>query len=793
MANQLAVSVVIGAALKSSFNTVVNKSVSQFDRVSGSIKSVESRLRKADQPTQNLSRGMKTAAVASRRLAHEETKLGQSVDALRAKYKKLNTELDKQRNSNKQRRNELRGELFDAVALGAVVVAPLRVAASFEQAMDKVGAVSRASESDMAQLTQTARQLGATTEWSASQAASGMQFLAMAGFSTQEMITAMPGVLNLASAGAIELSSASDIASNVLSGFVLQADQMGRVGDVLTNAFTSSNTSLQGLGETMKYVAPVAAKNHIALELAAAMAGKLGDAGIQGSEAGTALRAIVSRLAAPTREAAQALEDLSLETRTANGDLRALPDVFADMQNAMEGMGSAAQTELISTVFGLEATSAAAILLGKASSGELQTYAASLTEVGSASRVAARQNDNAMGAMKRLGSAVESIAISVGSVLLPPLASIADVAAVVIGKVDGLAQAFPAVTAVVGGLTAALIVGKVTAIAGGFAATFLAGSWLSAKHAAIKLGSAVTIANTRLGTFNKTLLVTGARTRALAIGGAISSFGSSLIAFATRAVPVALGGIRALTVAMVTNPIGAVITGIAVAGVLIYKYWQPLKAFFGGIWSGFTEAVKPAVQALQPLMGILSPIGAALGWVAEKVGAVIGWFGDLLAPVNMAGDELEGFATTGEKVGAIIGNAFKIALAPITAVGTAIGWVGEKLGLIDKQKALNIEPVVKPNNVVPFPTESVRKATTIQRAQPRTVDLATLSSQGNAALATVPSSSAAPAQQVVNHNKYEISVQAQPGQDAAVLVDQIMREIKRREKTEKRGGLYDNE
>ena len=135
----------------------------------------------------------------------------------------------------------------------------VKVAADFEQAMSRVGAVSRASEEDMALLTAQARELGATTAFSASQAAEGMEYLAMAGFDTQQIIAAMPGLLDTAAAAGESLGSTADIVSNILSGFGLEAEETGRVADVLTATFTSSNTTLGSLGETMKMVAPVAA------------------------------------------------------------------------------------------------------------------------------------------------------------------------------------------------------------------------------------------------------------------------------------------------------------------------------------------------------------------------------------------------------------------------------------------------------------------------------------------------------------------------------------------------------
>ncbi|MEO1951402.1 phage tail tape measure protein, partial [Thioclava sp.] len=157
------------------------------------------------------------------------------------------------------RSQALVGEAAALAGTGYAMVRMLKPAVDFEASMAKVGAVSRASDNDLDRLTATARTLGRETPWSASQAAEGMQYLAMAGFDVNQTIEAMPGMLNLASAGATDLGTASDIASNILTGFNLKADQMNRLGDVMVNTFTSSNTTVGSLGETMKYVAPAAA------------------------------------------------------------------------------------------------------------------------------------------------------------------------------------------------------------------------------------------------------------------------------------------------------------------------------------------------------------------------------------------------------------------------------------------------------------------------------------------------------------------------------------------------------
>ena len=237
------------------------------------------------------------------------------------------------------------------MAMGAGIAKSITIGAAFESDMAKVAAVSRASDEQLKQLTATARQLGAETQWSASEAAQGMQYLAMAGFKTNEIVETMPGMLNLASAGAIDLASASDIASNILTGFGLSASDMNRVGDVLTNTFTQSNTTLQGLGATMKYAAPVAKAMGVSIEEAAAMAGKLGDAGIQGEMAGTTLRSVLLRLSAPSQQAAAALDTLGVKTTDADGKMKSFPAILKELNAAMSGMSESAKANFTKTIF----------------------------------------------------------------------------------------------------------------------------------------------------------------------------------------------------------------------------------------------------------------------------------------------------------------------------------------------------------------------------------------------------------------------------------------------------------
>jgi len=194
--------------------------------------------------------------------------------------------------------------------------AMIMTAANFQSGMNKVKAISGATGKDFEALEEQAKDLGATTKFSASEAADGMSFLAMAGFETNEIISAMPGMLDMAAASGLELADAADIASNIMSGFNMEASEAGRVADFLAKTAASANTDVHQLGSAMSYAAPLASELGISAEETAAAIGFMSDAGIQGTRAGTALRGGLTRLVKPSKEAQGVMNRLVLKCST---------------------------------------------------------------------------------------------------------------------------------------------------------------------------------------------------------------------------------------------------------------------------------------------------------------------------------------------------------------------------------------------------------------------------------------------------------------------------------------------
>lgn len=302
------------------------------------------------------------------------------------------------------------------VGLGA---AALKVGMDFEEGMSQVQAISGATGEDFEALKSQAREMGATTRFSATEAASGMEFLAMAGFETNEIMEAMPGLLDLAASSNMDLGRAADIASNIISGFGMEAEEAGRVSDVLAKGASTANTNVEQLGNAMEVVAPVAEMVDLEIEGLTAGIGRMSDAGIQGQKAGRMLRQGILRLSDPTGEAADLIEDLGINAFDADGNMKDLDQVVGQLNKGLEGMDSQAQAAALSTIFGSESTAGWSALL-KVGEDDLKSYTKELKDSeGAASDMADTMEDNAKGALRELRSAAEEAGIAFSEHVIP--------------------------------------------------------------------------------------------------------------------------------------------------------------------------------------------------------------------------------------------------------------------------------------------------------------------------------------------------------------------------------------
>ncbi|MDD2870080.1 phage tail tape measure protein [Neomegalonema sp.] len=496
-------------------------------------------------------------------------------------------------------RASVAGALVEGAAgkMTRAIRGPIEIAAEFQEAMSLVGAVTKDITGEQLEaLRKQALALGASTTFSATQAAEGMGFLAKAGFDAAAQMAAMPSMLDLARAGAVDLGRTADIASNILSGFGLDAAQMTRVADVMVAVFTTANTDIPMLGDTMKYIAPLARAAGLSLEEAAAMAGLLGNAGIQGSEAGTALRAMLQRLAAPTGEAAKLLRSLGVSIADEKGDLRNMVTLLNEVGAAVEGLGTQKQLEAIGTIFGAEAAAGAAELLSKGK--KIGDYVAEVTKSqGRAADVAKKMADNFRGAQTEFSSAVETLSISLGTILLPRLTELALWGAKAASGLNEWVAAHPELAKtgmIVAGLAAAVIavVAPIMAVVGAFATMVGAGFgafakiglavvWLAPKFLAAVTAIRVFAAGLWLAAGNLPFLMVR-----LALMGALLQ-GRLVAAFRMAAVAA-----RAFGLALLTNPIGLAVAAIVAGALLVWRYWEPISGFFKDLWARVQRAFE---------------------------------------------------------------------------------------------------------------------------------------------------------------------------------------------------------
>lgn len=509
------------------------------------------------------------------------------------------------------------------VGMGAAI---LTTAGNFESSMNDVRAVTGATGQDLQDMTDLAKEMGSTTAFSASESADALAFLGMAGLSAQESMDALPGVLDLAAAGGMELATTADIATNVLSGFGLEVDQLARLNDVLAEAARSSNTSVEQLGGGFQYVGPVASAAGMSLEETAATLGMLADAGIQGEQGGTALRGALSRLLQPTSEVQSRLDDLGVTISDADGSMRPFADIMGDLENA------GADVNDMLTIFGVEAGPGMMAILQRGSD-DLRDFTGNLENAeGAAKEMADIKMEGLQGQLKQLQSATEGVVLAIAdSGLLETVTSLLTKAAEWVGK---MSETSPEL------LKWATIIAAVVAAVGPLL---------------IFVGMLITAVG-KIGAVLKILIPIF---KAVAMAKMLFS--------------------AALWASPLTWIVLGIVALIAII-VLLIVYWDDVAAAASAAWDWIVSSASTAWDWLVAfLVGILAWIvGLVTGWGASLLAVVTGAWDGATSAVSAAVDWIVGFV-----VGLVVGVlSFLARLAQIP------GMVGAYfMGLYQRAKA----------------------------------------------------------------------------------------------------------
>ena len=442
------------------------------------------------------------------------------------------------------------------IGLGAAAV---KVGSDFETGMSEVGAISGATGDDFVKLQEKAKEMGATTKFSATEASEGLKYMAMAGWDTSQMLDGLDGVMMLAAASGEDLGLVSDIVTDALTAFGMEAREASGFADLLASASSNSNTNVALLGESFKYVAPLFGALGYSAEDAALGLGLMANAGIKGSQAGTSLKTAIANLASPTKAMGTAMDQLGISITDANGQMLPFKGVMDELRGKFADLTEEQQAHYASTIFGKEAMSGMLAIINASEEDYAKLTDATRNYTGTAKEMADVMQDNLQGEIILLKSALEGVALQLYEAMLPALEK---VVAAVQKAVDWFANLSPEVKqiiVVVAGLAAA--VGPLLIVIG---------------QMSIGMGAAIQAGSKLAGIFVK-----------------------------------------------LTTPVGLVIAAIAgliAAGVLLWKNWDTisakakeiwgsLKDFFVNIWGKIKNTFSTAMEWIKNLFLQYHPIG----------------------------------------------------------------------------------------------------------------------------------------------------------------------------------------
>ncbi|MEC6035790.1 phage tail tape measure protein [Acinetobacter nosocomialis] len=617
----------------------------------------------------------------SRNLQTGSSNLNQHSGALNTMhngYDRVANVLDKVRNKTQawsdslkanraQMREEFKSLAMNSVIAGAGLYQFLKPAVDFEKQMSGVQSVLDLEKQSaaMKQLTKDARKWGASSSFSPGEAAQAQFALGSGGFNADQIHKSLGGTLQLAEAGKVELERAAQIAVGTLNGFGLAASEIGRVNDVFLKGTNLTATSVDGLGETMKYVAPIAKAYGASIEQATAMTGLLGNSNILDTQAGTSLRGIMTRFAAPPKEARNAFAKLKIETADANGNLRDMSDIMAEVNKATAKMGSKERLDIFKDIAGQEAVSAFAVLVDQSAlldknSGKTVNKIKELTKElenskGAAARAAAILKDNLAGDIEQLGGSIQDLSISVLNALGTDLRGFVTGLGAFIDRIKDWVDANPELVRTIANLAMKLLMFKVAMLSVRYTGNLLFGTIFSMVAGITKFALFMWIATKVLGKFG-----IGMPSRFTLISTAVRVLGNAFMFLSRQALPLLIAGLRTLAIALLTNPISWIIAGVVGLAYVIWKFWGPIKAFFVGFWDGLKIGLAPLIDSLSsawsslkttmsPLLPLWNGLVSAFNWVKDAISG-------LFTPFQATNAQLQAATANGKSFGQVIGT-----------------------------------------------------------------------------------------------------------------------------------------
>ena len=477
-----------------------------------------------------------------------------------------------------------------SAAVTGLGVAAVKTAADFDSAMANVAAISGATGDDLQALRDKAREMGEKTKFSASEAADAMSYMAMAGWKTGDMLSGIEGIMHLAAASGEDLATTSDIVTDALTAFGLTAEDSAHFADILAAASSNANTNVSMMGETFKYCAPVAGALGYSAEDVAEAIGLMGNAGIKSTQAGTALRTMMTKLQGELKLSGEALGEVTIQTANADGSMRELSDILADCRTAFSKMSESEAAAAAETLVGKNAMSGFLALMNSAP-GDIDKLRNAIENCdGSAENMAAIMQDNLNGQLTILKSQLEELAISFGEMLMPVIRKVVTAVQGFVDKLNNMDEAQRKTIITIGLVIAAL-------------------------------GPFLVILGTVISTVGKSMKAYASATKGIkklmvAVKSGTGIFGK---------LGTALGGISA--------PVLAIVAVIAVLVAAFTHLWKTNDGFRENIIATWTQIKETVNNFCQGIVDRLNSLGFEFSSITEVLKAVWDGFCNLLGPV----------------------------------------------------------------------------------------------------------------------------------------------------------------
>ena len=519
-------------------------------------------------------------------------------------------------------------------AVTALGVAAVKTAADFDSSMSQVAAVSGATGDDFDKLREKAREMGAKTKFSASEAADAMNYMAMAGWKTEDMLSGIEGIMNLAAASGEDLATTSDIVTDALTAFGLTAKDSGHFADIMAAASSNANTNVAMMGETFKYCAPVAGALGFSAEDTAEAIGLMANSGIKSSQAGTALRMIMNNLAGDLEFSGEKMGKVTVATKNADGSMRSLKDILADCRVAFSGLSESEQASNAQAVFGTNAMSGFLALMNAAPSDISKLESAIDSCDGTAEKMAETMQDNLEGQLTILKSQLEELAISFADLMMPAIRSLVSALQGLVDFLNKLPEPVKQIILVVALLVAALgpvliFVGKIMSAVGTIMtmAPKIAGAVNGITGAIKGIGAATSGISAVVKVFSGIgMIISGV---VIAVKNFVDMFvnGFSVVKDILMGVGIALAAVGAVILgapALVAGIVAAIVFAVANLVIVIKEHWTEIGTFLSGLWENIKTLASTVWTAISAtISGIVSGIAEFLSGIWASISTTV--------------------------------------------------------------------------------------------------------------------------------------------------------------------------